>query len=45
MWPLVIAGAWTGGVAWLLYRAVRQFRRYRTLRPAPRRSCACRRLR
>ena len=35
MWSLVIAFVWTGGVAWLLCRAVRQFGLYQTLRPAP----------
>ncbi len=36
MLSFVIACAWAGGVAWLLCRAVRQFRRYRSLQPAPR---------
>jgi chlorobactene glucosyltransferase len=35
MWSLIIACVWTGGVAWLLCRAVRQFGLYQTLQPAP----------
>ncbi len=35
MWSFGIAFVWAGGVAWLLWRAVRQFGLYQTLRPAP----------
>jgi chlorobactene glucosyltransferase len=35
MWSLAVAAIWSGSVAWLLGRAVRQFRLYRTLHPAP----------